>query len=75
MNDSGSGVGAVALRRARAGEGAIYLEAAHRSQPRLEAAVVGLDPVVGILLGPMPLGRCPVGDHLNGKILVVPMAR
>jgi hypothetical protein len=60
--------------------GTVLLEAAHRPQPRLQAAVVGLDPVVGVLLGSMPrcreqllqhdrVGRCSVRDHLNGQHL------
>jgi hypothetical protein len=32
----------------------VLLESSHWSQPRLQAAVVGLDPVVGILLSAMP---------------------
>src|SRR6266487_5582827 len=49
---------------------AVLLEPTHRSQPRLRPAVVGLDTVVGVLLGPVPrcrhqllqrdrVGRCP----------------
>src|SRR5215211_8715649 len=60
--------------------GTVLLEAAHRPQPRLEAAMVGLDPVVGVLLGSMPrcrqqllqhdrVGGCSVRDHLNGSYL------
>ena len=37
--------------------GAIALEATHRSQPRLEPAVVGLDPIVRVLLGVVERGR------------------
>jgi hypothetical protein len=33
---------------------AVLLESAHGTQPRLEAAVVGLDTVVGVLIGAMP---------------------
>jgi hypothetical protein len=32
----------------------VLLESSHRSQPCLQAAVVGLDPVVGVLLGAVP---------------------
>jgi hypothetical protein len=57
--------------------GTLLLEPSHRPQPRLEATVVGLDPVVGVLLSSMPrcrqqflqhdrVGRRPVRDHLNG---------
>jgi hypothetical protein len=37
-------------------DGTILLEPAHRPQPRFQAAVVGLDPVVRVLLGAVP--RC-----------------
>ena len=54
-----------------------YFEPSHRPQPRLQPAVVGLDPVVGVLLGSMPrcrqqllqhdrVGRRPICGHLNG---------
>jgi hypothetical protein len=43
--------------------GAVPLEPAHRSQPRLEAAVVSLDTVVGILLGAMPGHRQQFVQH------------
>src|SRR5829696_707095 len=33
---------------------AVLLEPAHRPQPRLEATVVSLDAVIGVLLGAMP---------------------
>jgi hypothetical protein len=33
---------------------AVLLEAAHRSQPRLQPAVVALDAVVGVAVGAMP---------------------
>ena len=57
---------------------AVLLEPAHRMQPRLEAAVIGLDMVVGILVGAMPGGRQQllehrrvhrrvVGDHLDWR--------
>ena len=36
---------------------AILLEPAHRTQPRLETAMVGLDVVVGIPIGAMPRRR------------------
>jgi hypothetical protein len=60
--------------------GTVLLEAAHGTQPRLQAAVVGLDPVVGVLLGSMPrcreqllqhdrVGGCSVRDHLDGQHL------
>ena len=32
----------------------VLLESSHRSQPCLQAAVIGLDPVVGVLLGAVP---------------------
>jgi hypothetical protein len=34
--------------------GTVLLEAAHRPQPRLEVPMIGLDPVVGVLVGAMP---------------------
>jgi hypothetical protein len=54
----------------------VLLEPAHRPQPRLQAAVVGLDAVVGVLVGSMPccrqqllqhrrIGRCLVSDDLH----------
>jgi hypothetical protein len=57
---------------------AVLLEPAHRMQPRLEAAVVGLDLVVGIPVGAMPdrrqqlldhrrVHRRVVGDHLDWR--------
>src|SRR4029453_512868 len=36
---------------------AVLLEPAHRTQPRLETAVVALDPVAGIPIGAMPSRR------------------
>jgi hypothetical protein len=55
---------------------AVLLELARRSQPRFEAAVVGLEVVVGVLPGAMPghrqqfvqhrrVGRRLVGDDLD----------
>jgi hypothetical protein len=55
---------------------AVLVEPAHWSQPRLETAMVGLDPVVGVPLGAVPrrweqllqhqrIGRCSVGDDLH----------
>src|SRR5215207_7467888 len=35
----------------------VLLEPAHRSQPRLQPAVIAFDMVVGVLLGAMPYGR------------------
>ena len=32
----------------------VLLEVAHRSQPRLQPAMVGLDPIVGVPLGSVP---------------------
>ena len=32
----------------------VLFESSHRSQPRLQAAVIGLDVVVGVLLGAVP---------------------
>ena len=32
----------------------VLLEPAHRPQPQLEAPMVGLDPVVGVLVGAVP---------------------
>jgi hypothetical protein len=59
--------------------GTVLLEAAHRTQPRLEAAMVGLDPVVGVLVGAMPckwqllqhgrVDRRPIGGDLDGPDL------
>ena len=54
----------------------VLLESSHRSQPRLETAMVGLDPIVGVPLGAVPrrweqllqhdrVGRCLVGDDLD----------
>jgi hypothetical protein len=65
---------------------AVLLEPSQGAQPRLQAAVVGLDPVVGILLGPMPgrrqqllqqdrIDRCRSVTTSTGVALVVPMAR
>jgi len=59
---------------------AVLLASAHRSQPRLQPAVVALDSVVGVLLGAVPrrwqqlldqhqVGRCSVGDDLHGRDL------
>src|SRR6266568_1306311 len=58
----------------------VLVEPAHRSQPRLEAAVVALDPVVGVLVGGVPgcwqqvlehdrVCRCLVGSDLDGRHL------
>jgi hypothetical protein len=55
---------------------AIPLEAAHRSQPCLQAPMVSLDPVVGVPIGAMPrrrqqllqhdrVGRRLIGDYLE----------
>jgi hypothetical protein len=35
----------------------VLLEPAHRSQPRLQPAVIALDPVVGIPIGAVPRRR------------------
>jgi hypothetical protein len=59
---------------------AVLLEPAHRTQPRLQPAVVTLDVVVGIPIGAMPsrrqqllehrrVHRRMVGDDLNGRDL------
>jgi hypothetical protein len=59
---------------------AVLLEPSHRLQPRLEAAMVGLHPVVGVLLGAVPrrweqllqhdrVGCCSVGDDLHRHYL------
>jgi hypothetical protein len=59
---------------------AILLEPTHRTQPRLETAVVSLDVIVGVLIGAMPrrreqlaergrVGRRLVGDDLHGRDL------
>src|SRR6266536_3933466 len=58
----------------------VLLEATHRPQPRLQPAMVGLNPVAGVPRGAMPGGwqqvlehcrirRRSVGDHLNGSHL------
>jgi hypothetical protein len=55
---------------------AVLLEPSHRTQPRLQLAMVTLDPVVGVLVAAMPrcrqeflkrdrVGRRPIGDHLD----------
>src|SRR6266511_1680617 len=36
---------------------AVLFESSHRAKPRLQPAVVGLDSVVGIPIGPVPGGR------------------
>jgi hypothetical protein len=41
----------------------VLLERAHRTQPRLEAAVVALDAVVGVLPGAMPGRREQLTQH------------
>jgi hypothetical protein len=57
---------------------AIPLEAAHRSQPGLQAPMVSLNPVVGVPIGAMPrrrqqlvhhdrVGRRLIGHHLDGS--------
>jgi len=59
---------------------AIPLEAAHRSQPGLQAPMVSLDPVVGVPIATMPgrrqqllqhdrVGGRLIGDHLDGSAL------
>jgi hypothetical protein len=59
---------------------AILLAPTHRTQPRLETAVVGLDVAVAILIGAVPrrrehlvqrdrVGRRLVGDDLHGRDL------
>jgi hypothetical protein len=68
------------LDEAMAGEhdrgAAILLEPAHRTQPRRETAVVGLEVVVGVAVGAVPgrreqlaergrVGRRLVGDDLD----------
>src|SRR5918995_4783363 len=58
----------------------VLLEPAHRSQPRLEAAVVALDPVVGVAVGAVPrrwqqlvqygrVHRRLIGGDLDGRDL------
>jgi hypothetical protein len=65
---------------------AVLLEAAHRSQPRRQPAVVALDAVVGVAVGTMPrrrqqllqhgrVHRRLIGGDLGRAILVVPIAR
>jgi len=44
-------------------EAAVLLEPAHRSQPRLQPAVICLDPVVGVLVGAMPCRRQQFPQH------------
>ena len=64
----------------------VLLEPAHRTQPRLGVAVVGLDVVVGVPIGAMPSRRQQLFQHAcitgarsvttsTGARLVVPMAR
>jgi hypothetical protein len=59
---------------------AVLLEAAHRSQPRLQPAVVALDPVVGMAVGATPcewqqllqyrwVHQRPIGGDLGGPAL------
>jgi hypothetical protein len=59
---------------------AVLLQAAHRSQPGLQPAVICLDPVVGVSVGAVPcrwqqllqrqrIHRRPVGDDLGGPDL------
>jgi hypothetical protein len=66
--------------------GTVLVEAAHRPQLRREAAMVGLDPVVGVLLGAMPCNGSSSSNTAGytgarsvvisaGLTLVVPMAR
>jgi hypothetical protein len=62
----------------------VLLEPAHRSQQRLQPAVIAFDVVVGVLLHAMPYARehliqhngsvAALGDDLYGVTLVVPMA-
>jgi hypothetical protein len=65
--------------------GAIAHESPHRTQPRLEPAVIGLDPVVRVLLGVVEGGwdeliddgaqrPGPIGDHL-GRLAVSTQGR
>jgi hypothetical protein len=65
---------------------AVLVEPTHRTQPRLETAVVGLDVVVGIPIGAMPGSWQQLLQHggyaaalsvmtSTGARLVVPMAR
>jgi hypothetical protein len=42
---------------------AVLLQATHGPQPRLQAVVVGLDPVVGVLVGSMPGCRRQLLEH------------
>src|SRR5829696_10034241 len=60
--------------------GTVLLEAAHRPQPRLEAPMICLDPIVGVLVGAMPckwqqllqyrwVHRRPIGGDLGGPDL------
>jgi hypothetical protein len=41
----------------------VLLEATHRPKPRLQPAVVRLDPVVGVLVGSMPGGWRQLCEH------------
>src|SRR5664280_114483 len=45
--------------------GPVPFEAPHRTKPGLEAPVVSLDPVVGILGGVVQCGRQEVRDHAD----------
>jgi hypothetical protein len=59
--------------------GAITLETTHRTAPRLEPAVIGLDPIVRELLGIVERTRhelvhdeecpCPVGHHFRRLVI------
>ena len=39
------------------------LDSAHRPQPRLQPAVIGFDPIVGVLLVDVPCGRDKFVEH------------
>ena len=64
---------------------AVLLEPTHRSQSGLQPAVVGLDAVVGVLVGAVPgswqqllqhrrVRRGPIGCDSAGRTVVAPMA-
>jgi hypothetical protein len=79
-SDLAEGSGRTHARRSRRQRCGRVLEAAHWSQPRLHSAMVGLEPVVGVLVSAVPgrrqqllqhqrRHRRPVGDDLDRRHL------